>query len=277
MTDSELDALKLLAEKGVHVIENKNPRGNVGNGEIMFMKTELLSTNQKENATLTMSSREIARITESRHRDVCLSIRNLMNKGVIGGYAESPYTHEQNGQVYYEYHINKRDTYVIVAQFSPEFTARLVDRWQELEQKQVQQLPSYSEALRQLADKIEESEQKSLQIASMESYFRNGISPFEFVKGLNGVNALKIGAFLVDKNWLYQDGNHKRVKSYARDQYLTEETTEISQHGKDPFVGYKPVLLKKGAAKLYEWYTKRELPMKANWNGVFTQDKVVGL
>ncbi|WP_236740880.1 Rha family transcriptional regulator, partial [Glaesserella parasuis] len=215
LTDSELDALKLLAEKGVHVIENKNPRGNVGNGEIMFMKTELLSLNQKENATLTMSSREIARITESRHRDVCLSIRNLMNKGVIGGYAESPYTHEQNGQVYYEYHINKRDTYVIVAQFSPEFTARLVDRWQELEQKQVQQLPSYSEALRQLADKIEESEQKSLQIASMESYFRNGISPFEFVKGLNGVNALKIGAFLVDKNWLYQDGNHKRVKSYA--------------------------------------------------------------
>ncbi|MDG6819673.1 Rha family transcriptional regulator, partial [Glaesserella parasuis] len=96
------------------------------------MKTELLSTNQRENATLTMSSREIARITESRHRDVCLSIRNLMNKGVIGGYAESPYTHEQNGQVYYEYHINKRDTYVIVAQFSPEFTARLVDRWQEL-------------------------------------------------------------------------------------------------------------------------------------------------
>ncbi|EQA03216.1 phage regulatory Rha family protein, partial [Glaesserella parasuis str. Nagasaki] len=161
------------------LLENKNPRWNVGNGEIMFMKTELLSTNQRENATLTMSSREIARITESRHRDVCLSIRNLMNKGVIGGYAESPYTHEQNGQVYYEYHINKRDTYVIVAQFSPEFTARLVDRWQELEQKQVQQLPSYSEALRQLADKIEESEQKSLQIASMESYFRNGISPFE--------------------------------------------------------------------------------------------------
>ncbi|MDO9849707.1 hypothetical protein Q7430_10735 [Glaesserella parasuis] len=30
MTDSELDALKLLAEKGVHVIENKNPRCNVG-------------------------------------------------------------------------------------------------------------------------------------------------------------------------------------------------------------------------------------------------------
>lgn len=241
------------------------------------MKTELLSLNQKENATLTMSSREIALLINKNHADLCRSIERLSAKGIIKGYQPMAYTHPQNGQTYYEYHLEKRDCLVVVAQNCPEFTAAIVDRWQELEQKQVQQLPSYSEALRQLADKIEESEQKSLQIASMESYFRNGISPFEFVKGLNGVNALKIGAFLVDKNWLYQDGNHKRVKSYARDQYLTEETTEISQHGKDPFVAYKPVLLKKGAAKLYEWYTKRELPMKANWNGVFTQDKVVGL
>ncbi|AUI67156.1 MULTISPECIES: Rha family transcriptional regulator [Glaesserella] len=241
------------------------------------MKTELLSTNQRENATLTMSSREIALLINKNHADLCRSIERLSAKGIIKGYQPMAYTHPQNGQTYYEYHLEKRDCLVVVAQNCPEFTAAIVDRWQELEQKQVQQLPSYSEALRQLADKIEESEQKSLQIASIESYFRNGISPFEFVKGLNGVNSLKIGAFLVDKNWLYQDGNHKRVKSYARDQYLTEETTEISQHGKDPFVAYKPILLKKGAAKLYEWYTKRELPMKANWNGVFTQDKVVGL
>ncbi|MDO9750670.1 Rha family transcriptional regulator, partial [Glaesserella parasuis] len=130
------------------------------------MKTELLSTNQRENATLTMSSREIARITESRHRDVCLSIRNLMNKGVIGGYAESPYTHEQNGQVYYEYHINKRDTYVIVAQFSPEFTARLVDRWQELENQQ--KLPSnYLQALKALVESEEEKQTLLLENQTM--------------------------------------------------------------------------------------------------------------
>ncbi|WP_426841677.1 hypothetical protein [Glaesserella parasuis] len=30
LTDSELDALKLFAEKGVHAIGNKNPRWNVG-------------------------------------------------------------------------------------------------------------------------------------------------------------------------------------------------------------------------------------------------------
>lgn len=239
-------------------------------------KLLLISEQKASENLLTMSSREIADLVDARHDSVKRTIERLQDKGLI---QLTPLVEVKNhlGQMVAEYHLIKRDSYVIVAQLCPEFTARLVDRWQELEQKQVQQLPSYSEALRRLADKIEESEQKSLQIESMESYFRNGISPFEFVKGLNGVNSLKVGAFLVDKNWLYEDGKHKRVKAYARDQYLTEETTEISQHGKDLFMAYKPVLLKKGAAKLYEWYTLGKLPMKSNWNGEFTQDKVVGL
>ncbi|MGY6090687.1 KilA-N domain-containing protein [Avibacterium paragallinarum] len=169
-----------------------------------------------------------------------------------------------------------------------------IDTLIENQQKNTALLPNFSDpvaAARAWADAKEreqralvreqqallENQQKSEQIASMESYFRNGISPFEFVKGLNGVNALKVGEFLIGKNWLYQDNRTKRVKSYARDQYLTEETTEISQHGKEPFIACKPVLLKKGAAKLYEWYVKGSLPMKANWNGEFTQDKAVGL
>lgn len=40
------------------------------------------------------------------------------------------------GQTVEEYRIGKRDSYVIVAQLSPESTARLVDRWQELEDVQ---------------------------------------------------------------------------------------------------------------------------------------------
>jgi len=83
--------------------------------------------------TLTMSSREIADLVQSRHADVIRSIERLMASGVISEYAPMAYTHEQNHQRYLEYLINKRDSYVVVAQLSPEFTARLVDRWQELE------------------------------------------------------------------------------------------------------------------------------------------------
>ena len=97
---------------------------------------ELLPINDKNSSALTMGSREITKLVNSRHSDVCKSIETLISKGVIGGYQPKPYTHPQNGQIYYEYFLNKRDTYILVAQFSPEFTAAVIDRWQELENQQ---------------------------------------------------------------------------------------------------------------------------------------------
>lgn len=120
------------------------------------------------NSQLTMSSREIASLLKSRHRDVCISITRLMESGAIAGYAATPYTHEQNQQTYFEYFVSKRDSYVIVAQMSPAFTAALVDRWQELEAQvsaPVVHLPkSFAEALRLAADQAERIEQQQLLI-----------------------------------------------------------------------------------------------------------------
>ncbi|HDR1345451.1 TPA: Rha family transcriptional regulator [Pasteurella multocida] len=248
---------------------------------------QLLNISEQK-ARLTMSSREIASLINKNHSDLCRSIERLISKGVIKGYQPMAYTHPQNGQTYYEYHLDKRDCLVVVAQNCPEFTAVIIDRWQELEEKQQKPtalLPqNYAAALRELAESVEreevlkiENKQQATAIESMNSYFRSGISPFEFVKGLNGVNSLKVGDFLVSRKWLYQDRSSKRVASYARDRYLTEENTEIKAHGRDPILAYKPVLLQKGAAKLYEWYLKGELPMKQNWNGEYTQNKAVGL
>lgn len=83
-------------------------------------------------AQLTMSSREIADLVNSRHDDVKRSIARLAERGVI---QLPPMAEVKNhlGQTVSEFRIGKRDSYVIVAQLSPEFTARLVDRWQELE------------------------------------------------------------------------------------------------------------------------------------------------
>jgi phage regulator Rha-like protein len=87
------------------------------------------------NESLTMSSREIARLVNSRHADLMRSIDRLSQKDVISSYTPMAYTNDSNGQRYFEYLVCKRDTYIIVAQNSPEFTAALVDRWQELETK----------------------------------------------------------------------------------------------------------------------------------------------
>ena len=117
------------------------------------------------NQEITMSSRVISDLVQSRHSDVCRSIDRLIQSGVIGGYAPTPYTHEQNGQTYYEYFLCKRDTYIVVAQLSPQFTAALVDRWQELESQQKPKLPqTYAEALLEAGRLALENEKQAEQL-----------------------------------------------------------------------------------------------------------------
>ncbi|MGB3418746.1 MAG: Rha family transcriptional regulator [Mesorhizobium sp.] len=84
------------------------------------------------NAAPTMSSREIAELLEVRHDSVKRTIERLADRGVIDLPPMVEYL-DNLGRKAGEYRIGKRDSYVIVAQLSPEFTARLVDRWQELE------------------------------------------------------------------------------------------------------------------------------------------------
>ena len=118
----------------------------------------------KNSSVLTMSSREIADLVESRHDSVKRTIKRLQDKGLI---QLTPMVEVKNhlGQVVTEYQLIKRDTYVVVAQLSPEFTARLVDRWQELESQQMPQIPqTLSEALRLAADQAEQIEKQNLLI-----------------------------------------------------------------------------------------------------------------
>lgn len=88
----------------------------------------------------TMSSREIAELVEARHDSVKRTIERLIEKKVItspplvdvqesGGNSRT-YTTQQ---YLFSGEKGKRDSIVVVAQLCPEFTARLVDRWQELE------------------------------------------------------------------------------------------------------------------------------------------------
>lgn len=124
---------------------------------------EVLSLIMRKNSSvLTMSSREIADLVESRHDSVKRTIERLQDKGLI---QLTPMVEVKNhlGQVVTEYQLIKRDTYVVVAQLSPEFTARLVDRWQELENQQMPQIPqTLSEALRLAADQAEQIERQNL-------------------------------------------------------------------------------------------------------------------
>lgn len=161
-----------------------------------------------------MSSREIARLVQSKHSDVKRSAERLAAGGILSApLAHTPYQHEQNGQWYEEFWFNKRDSLVIVARMSPEFTAAVVDRWQELERGKVPQ--SFSEALR-LAAELEEQKEllsSALAIAAPKAEFvdryvtATGSMTFRQVAKLLNAKEPEFRLFLLDSHIMYRLNN----------------------------------------------------------------------
>ncbi|WP_257292005.1 Rha family transcriptional regulator, partial [Endozoicomonas sp. ONNA1] len=84
-----------------------------------------------------MSHIEIAKLAGKRPDTVKKSMERLQDKGLI---TFTPMTEKSTGgRPSTSFHVNQRDSYVVMAQVSPEFTAKLVDRWQELENRVQQQ------------------------------------------------------------------------------------------------------------------------------------------
>jgi phage regulator Rha-like protein len=89
-----------------------------------------------QSTAVTMTSLEIANLVELRHDNVKRTIETLIDSGVI---IQPQFEVEQSldsmgrQRTTKVYLIDQRSSYIIVAQLSPAFTARLVDRWQELE------------------------------------------------------------------------------------------------------------------------------------------------
>lgn len=242
-------------------------------------------SNSENVSRTSMSSQDIAELVGSRHDKVKQSIERLAERGTI---QLPPMGEVRNhlGQSVSVYQIAKRDSFVVVAQLSPEFTAALVDRWQELEGQIAHPRELSRMDLIQIAFEAEQQrlqltiqvEAQASKIHSMEKLFKEGMTHTQFCKGLNGVNVMQVGKFLEGRSWLYNEsksGLRFRVASYARDKYMTEHQHEVTPHGKEPFVSFTPVLLKKGAVRLYDLYLAGELPMKKTWDGLFTHDKAL--
>jgi phage antirepressor YoqD-like protein len=115
---------------------------------------------------LTMTSREIADLVEQRHDNVKRTIETLGSRGVITLPQIEEVSNDGPGpRVVGVYKLGKRDSLVVVAQLCPEFTARIVDRWQELEAMVEQpRIPqTMPEALRLAAEAIEQRDKLALE------------------------------------------------------------------------------------------------------------------
>ncbi|EPF2621942.1 phage antirepressor KilAC domain-containing protein [Yersinia enterocolitica] len=160
-------------------------------------------------SVVTMSSREIAVLVNSKHGDVKRSAERLCAGGILTA-PLAQFDFEHNGNQYFEYRFNKRDFLVLVARLSPEFTAAVVDRWQELEQNLIPQ--TLPEALRLAANLVEEKQQleNQLSIAAPKVEFvdryvkATGSMVFRQVCKLLSAKEPEFRLFLMDNRIMYR-------------------------------------------------------------------------
>lgn len=181
------------------------------------------------NQTLTMSSKEIAAVVESRHDSVKRTMMTLQDKGLI------TFTHtveKGEGRPAAVLHVNKRDSYVVVAQLSPEFTAVLVDRWQELEAKQQPQIPTnFAEALQLAADQAKQLELAAPKVAFVDNFVeRESLqNATQVAQSMNLKSANALNKILDELGGIYS-GAVKRSRVFTV-KFINDGYGEIKQTG----------------------------------------------
>ena len=92
-----------------------------------------------QNQSLTMSSREIAELTGKRHDNVKRDIDKMCSQVNPSNLRSSNYEH--NGNTYTQYHLDKKLTLCLVSGYNAALRMKIIDRLDELENNQAQQLP----------------------------------------------------------------------------------------------------------------------------------------
>lgn len=164
---------------------------------------------------MTMNSLEISELLGSRHDNVKISIERLAKNGVIQlpALQEKP-TNGRSAHVYiFSGEQGKRDSIVVVAQLSPEFTAALVDRWQELE-RGAPKLPNFNnpaESARAWAEQFEANQIAQQQLAEAQpkidfvDRYASSTACFGFREVCKklGANEMRFREFLISNHIMY--------------------------------------------------------------------------
>ncbi|WP_036234063.1 phage antirepressor KilAC domain-containing protein [Marinobacterium litorale] len=212
---------------------------------------------------LTMSSREVAELVEKRHDNVKRTMESLSEKGLIAfTQTEEKATGGRPGTVYL---VGKRDSYVVVAQLSPEFTARLVDRWQELEQQaQTHAAIDFNDPaklrgyLLQATEEIEKRDQKILYLAPKAEALDRIATADGSLCITNAAKDLQVRPkdlfnFLSHRKWIYKRTGSSSWTAYQdkiQQGLLEHKTTEVTRSDGSNKVTEQVRVTPKGLTKL---------------------------
>ncbi|MFC7399627.1 phage antirepressor KilAC domain-containing protein [Chelatococcus sp. GCM10030263] len=89
------------------------------------------------NQPLTMSSREIADLVETRHNDLIATIERQIDAGIlrVSRNNRRRVEPEGRGRPIEVYDLDKRDTLIVASGYRDDLRAKIIDRWMELEER----------------------------------------------------------------------------------------------------------------------------------------------
>ena len=144
----------------------------------------------------TISHIQLAEMTGKRQDNVKRLIENLAFKNVI---SFTQFEEKGKGRPLTVFNVNERDSYVVIAQLCPIYTARLVDFWIEHKDKTPKIPQTLSEALQLAADQAKQLELQAPKVAFFDKLVdKKGLMNATQVAQKHGLSAMRLNKILVD-------------------------------------------------------------------------------
>ncbi|ENX41528.1 phage antirepressor KilAC domain-containing protein [Acinetobacter sp. NIPH 2100] len=219
--------------------------------------------------TQSMTSLEISELVEKRHDNVKRTIETLVNQGVITSpqIEEKPTAGRPSTFFVFTGEQGKRDSIIVVAQLCPEFTARLVDRWQELEAQVAKPIDpmklladphTLRNALLTYSEKVIELEQQvEVMQPTVEAFDRiatadGSLCLTDTAKALQ-MRPKDLISWLNQKQWIYKRTGSAHYLGYqekVQSGYLEHKVTEITRGDGSAKITEQVRVTSKGLTKL---------------------------
>lgn len=219
--------------------------------------------------TQSMTSLEISELVEKRHDNVKRTIETLVNQGVITSpqIEEKPTAGRPSTFFVFTGEQGKRDSIIVVAQLCPEFTARLVDRWQELEAQVAKPIDpmklladphALRNALLTYSEKVIELEQQvEVMQPTVEAFDRiatadGSLCLTDTAKALQ-LRPKDLISWLNQKQWIYKRTGSAHYLGYqekVQSGYLEHKVTEITRGDGSAKITEQVRVTPKGLTKL---------------------------
>lgn len=136
--------------------------------------------------TQTMTSKEIAELTNKEHSNVMRDIRNIQEQVGTEFIFELSNYKDSTGRVLPMYVLDKKQTLLLISGYNAVLRLKIINRWEELEIQSKKQLPStYIDALKALVVSEEAKEQALLQVDNLNTVLDNLLDWVSIIKIAN--------------------------------------------------------------------------------------------